>query len=233
MTHNAPSKACLRSRQMESFLNEINALRVRLGIPSAIDFKDIEGKMAELLGVVTMALEENPDQDFLGDIFMNHNFGNKRTGQTFTPYPISKMMARMNLADAPSILKTQRYISISDPCVGAGSMLIAAFNVAKDMGINPQAQCLFHGCDIDGIVLRMAYIQGSLLGMCGHFVHGDSLRVEQWNSFTTPLYYINAWRFGRKIERSETGIPTAVMEEKRVDMEAPPEAAPDSPGIAV
>ena len=190
-------------------------------------------KMAHLLGAVTMALEENPDQDFLGDIYMSLDFGNARTGQYFTPYPISKMMAQMNLENAPSLLKTQRYISICDPCAGGGGMLIAAFNAAKDMGINPQTQCLFHGCDIDGVVLRMAYIQCSLLGMCGHFIHGNSLSLEEWSSFTTPLYHINRWRFGRNDEPGEIAMPMTVMEEKRIGMEAPPEAVPDSPGTAV
>lgn len=33
--------------------------------------------------------------------------------------------------------------------------------------------------------------------MCGHFIHGNSLSTEQWGGFTTPMYYLNRWRFGQ------------------------------------
>lgn len=206
--------------------------------------KDELEKMTQLLAIVTMALEENPDQDFMGLIFMNLGFGNERTGQFFTPYHVSKVMAQMLLADAPATLKTKRYITILDPCVGGGGMMIAAFNAARDLGINPQTQCLFHAVDIDGIVLRMAYIQCSLLGLCGHFIHGNSLSAEQWGSFTTPFYYLNSWRFGQggvQWPEHEAAVgENAVVSLAAADLPAVPGAAdttaapgtPDAPAPA-
>jgi len=164
--------------------------------------KDELTLMAQMLAAVTLALERNPNQDFLGNQYMEIDLGNDRIGQIFTPYHVSAMMAKMQMADAAELLKTKRYISISDPCVGGGAMLIAAYNAAGELGINPQTQCLFYGTDIDATVLRMAYIQCSLLGMCGHFTHGNSLSVEVWDTLSTPLFYLNAWRFGRQ-ERAE------------------------------
>jgi type I restriction-modification system DNA methylase subunit len=152
-------------------------------------------KLAQLLGIVTASLEENPDQDVLGPVFINLGFANARAGQFFTPYHVGRCMAEMNMAGVGEKLKEQPYITIQDPCVGGGSMLIAAFNAARAAGVNPQTQCRFYGGDIDGVVLRMAYIQCSLLGMCGHFIHGNSLALETWDSFITPFLHLNAWRF--------------------------------------
>lgn len=39
----------------------------------------------ELAAYVVMALEDNPEQDFLGSVFMELNLGNKSTSQFFTP----------------------------------------------------------------------------------------------------------------------------------------------------
>ena len=40
----------------------------------------------ELAAHTVMALEKNPEQDFLGSIFMSLNLGNEHNGQFFTPY---------------------------------------------------------------------------------------------------------------------------------------------------
>lgn len=48
---------------------------------------------AEMLAEVVIALDNNPDQDFLGELFMALELGNELKGQFFTPYSICKMMA--------------------------------------------------------------------------------------------------------------------------------------------
>ena len=51
---------------------------------------------AEMLGIITMALEENSEQDFLGNIFMKLELGSHWHGQFFTPYNICELMAEIN-----------------------------------------------------------------------------------------------------------------------------------------
>lgn len=52
---------------------------------------------AQMLGIITMALEENPNQDFLGRLYMNLNLGNHWRGQFFTPYHVSELMAKVTI----------------------------------------------------------------------------------------------------------------------------------------
>ena len=53
----------------------------------------------KLLAKLTMALEHNPEQDFLGKIFMELDLGSRNRGQFFTPYDVCKLMSEINLLD--------------------------------------------------------------------------------------------------------------------------------------
>lgn len=53
----------------------------------------------ELAAQTVLALEKNPEQDFLGSIFMSLNLGNEHNGQIFTPYHVCELMAEMTMDD--------------------------------------------------------------------------------------------------------------------------------------
>ena len=165
---------------------------------------------AQLLGVITMALERNPDQDFLGKLYMNLNLGNHWRGQFFTPYDVCRMMAEMNIGDGiHSEIEKKGYISICDPCVGAGAMLIATANAMKRVNANYQTCAVLVGQDVDRVVAMMAYIQLSLLGCAGYIIVGDSLLnpptghvlfprdKEGQEVWITPLFMHKAWELRR------------------------------------
>ena len=48
--------------------------------------KQEQALFPELAAQTVLALEKNPEQDFLGSIFMSLNLGNKNSSQFFTPY---------------------------------------------------------------------------------------------------------------------------------------------------
>lgn len=157
------------------------------------EYLDIIGRyknkkqFAELLVITTLALEEKT-QDFLGDIFMSAGFGNGRGGQFFTPYHLSKMMSIMTIGDNfKEQIEKDGYFTLSEPCCGAGGMIIAASEVMLEKGFNPQTQMRFVGIDIDIKCCQMAYIQTSLLGLRGEIYHGNTLSMEMWKRFITPM----------------------------------------------
>ena len=51
----------------------------------------------ELLAHTVMALEANPEQDFLGSMYMELDLGSKRLQQIFTPYHICQLMAAITV----------------------------------------------------------------------------------------------------------------------------------------
>jgi type I restriction-modification system DNA methylase subunit len=149
-------------------------------------------KMSELLFILTEALEQLQDieenGDFLGRIFMSLDYGDKRNGQFFTPYNVSYMMAQMMIGEKE--FPQNRICKISDPCCGAGGMLIASAMVMMRRGLNYQRDAYFVGQDIDARCVRMAFIQLSLLGVPAILICGDTLAMKcYWQRETIGYYF--------------------------------------------
>ena len=146
---------------------------------------------AQLLAITALALEENPDQDFLGEIFQRLELNNKHSGQFFTPYNVSKMMAMMLCGNLVAEAKDKGYITAGDCCCGAGGMLIAHANVAREQGVDVRRDILFVAQDIDLTSVLMCYVQLCLLGCAGYVIVGDSLRndpPQMQDIWYTPMY---------------------------------------------
>ena len=162
--------------------------------------------IAELFGIIISAINDNPEQDFLGSLYMNLNLGNHWKGQFFTPYNICKLMSEVTLSKIEDDIEEKGWVSINDCACGAGATLIAAANSIRNHGINYQNHALFVAQDIDRVVGLMCYIQLSLLGCAGYVVIADSIcnplvggnalipipnkTQEIWY---TPMYESNIW----------------------------------------
>lgn len=165
----------------------------------------------ELFAYVVLALEDNPEQDFLGEIYTELGLNSREHEQIFTPYSVCYLMADITMGDLVEQIKKQGVIEIHDTCCGAGATLIAAANVAKeklkDTELNFQNHILITGQDIDGLVAMMCYIQLSLLGMAGYFKVGNALTDPMTNNdsldnyWFTPMYFSPVWHY-RRVWRS-------------------------------
>ena len=166
--------------------------------------------MAEMLGMVVAALEENPDQDLLGELFMALGLGNDHAGQFFTPYNLCKAMSAMTGENIAAEVERRGWISANDPACGAGALLVAFANECKRQGVNYQTNVLFVAQDIDYTVGMMCYIQLSLLGCAGYVVIGDSLvhpataydqrgliPRDEGNVWYTPMFFLDMWAWRR------------------------------------
>ena len=173
----------------------------------------------EMLTIVTLALDENPEQDFLGSLYHRLELQQEQKGQFFTPYDISRFMAEIQFAGGSEKEELERngYISVNDPACGAGAMLIAFANAAKRNGLNYQKQVLFVAQDIDHTAAMMCYIQLSLLGCPAVVIIGDTLVKPMFHPdnevWYTPFYHLNRWRFSQHSGPEETAEVTREMEE--------------------
>ncbi len=136
------------------------------------------------LAAVTMtAFTCNPEQDFLGDIYMSLGLGKKGTGQFFTPYHICDVMEKITMDDVVRQVKEKGVYTIADYCCGAGATLIAGVNHARKelekAGLDYRDCVLAVAEDIDTTVALMCYIQLSLIGVPGF--------VKVSNSLTDPI----------------------------------------------
>ena len=172
----------------------------------------------EMLTIVTLALDENPEQDFLGSLYHRLELQQEQKGQFFTPYDISRFMAEIQFAGGSEKEELERngYISVNDPACGAGAMLIAFANAAKRNGLNYQKQVLFVAQDINHTAAMMCYIQLSLLGCPAVVIIGDTLVKPMFHPdnevWYTPFYHLNRWRFSQHSGPEETAEVPRKME---------------------
>ena len=168
--------------------------------------------MGEMLGMLVEALEENPDQDFLGEVFMVLELSNEHNGQFFTPYDVCRAMTEITIGNAADQVNQQGWISVADPACGAGALLIAFANECRRPGrdVNYQTSVLFVAQDIDFIVGLMCYIQLSFLGCAGYVVIGDTIAHpstaldrrgliprDDGNVWYTPMFCHSIWHWRR------------------------------------
>lgn len=171
--------------------------------------KDEQMIFPKLAAYTTMALEDNPEQDFLGKMYMDLGLGNSLACQFFTPYSVCRLIVDVVTNDLDKNLKDklekQGYISLADECCGAGATLIAAINTIKRKmekatpSMNFQRHLLVVGQDIDETVALMCYIQISLLGVAGYIKVGNSITDpmtaddDKSKYWYTPMYFSDIW----------------------------------------
>lgn len=133
-------------------------------------------------------------RDVLGEIFMLCEFGNDYTGQYFTPYHVSSLMAKMAIGDdASEVIKKRGFFMASEPTCGAGGMCIALAQSIHEQGFNYQ-QCLhITAQDIDPVCVHMTYIQLSLLHVPAIVILGDTLKKEQYQHWFTLAHAMGLW----------------------------------------
>ncbi|MFI3173941.1 MAG: N-6 DNA methylase [Bacillota bacterium] len=163
----------------------------------------------ELLTHMILALERNPEQDFLGTIYMDLHLGNSDGCQFFTPYHVCQLMADITLDGIMDVVRENGYCSISDTCSGAGATLIAGINETKKQlekeNLNYQNHVLVVAQEIDFVTGLMCYIQLSLLGVAGYVKIGNSLtdpmreNDDMKNYWFTPVYFSDVWSTRRCI----------------------------------
>lgn len=166
---------------------------------------------SQMLSEVVADMEQNPDQDFLGALFMELELGNEWQGQFFTPYDVCRAMSSLTYGeDIPERIKSKGWVSASDPACGAGALLIAFANECRRKDINYQTSVLFVAQDIDFLAGCMCYIQLSLLGCPGYVVIDNTLTHPSTsldprglipkggsNVWYTPMYFRDVWHWRR------------------------------------
>lgn len=213
-----------------------------MALASKYDRSELEC-ISKMFAEVVNGLEEDPDQDFLGDLFMALELGNEHKGQFFTPYSVCRMTAKMIYdKDLEAKIDQRGWVSVNDPACGAGTLLVAFANECRLQHTNYQTSVLFAAQDIDHIVGCMCYIQLSLLGCPGYVVIGNSLSepcagvdgdplipAPEDNIWYTPMYFRDVWhyrRLGQVMDRVIRASPQQTEPRCALETETVPELEP-------
>ena len=75
--------------------------------------------------------------DFLGEMAGEAELLNQDGGQFFTPYHLCRAIAKMTLGDITTQVKEKGVITIAEPAVGAGALVIASAEEVASQGVDP------------------------------------------------------------------------------------------------
>ena len=185
---------------------------------------------AELVDALQKEAETGGPCDLLGKVFHALELHNKYHGQFFTPFHICEFMGQVALADggeagnvASEALHKKGYLSVCEPCVGSGGMVLGFAKAMYNNKMNYCDQMVAYCCDIDIKCVHMAYLQLSLYGIPAVIIHGNSLTNEEWSRWYTPVYMINGWPFKERVENLFETINEAAKDRQTVNAEEVPQ----------
>lgn len=161
--------------------------------------------MAAMFGLLVMAMDDHLKNDGMmvdvaSRIFNALEIQSKEAGQFFTPESVAYMSARtiFDPEKTKREIKNKGYVSLYEPSVGGGGMVLAFASVMKQAGFDPTHQMVVYAGDIDLRCVCMTYVQASLYGLPAVIQHGDTLSLKEWSRWYTPVYVIDLWRFREK-----------------------------------
>ena len=153
--------------------NDVWKKRENLYINIAQKYKAEQIKLfCEAAAYLAEELENDP-YDILGEMYHKLDAQNKKTGQFFTPFHISLLLAEFQK------FKDDEEIKMNEPACGSGGMILATAKVMKERGIDYRNKLKAIAQDIDFNCVYMAYVQLSFAGIKATVIQGDALKIEE------------------------------------------------------
>lgn len=170
--------------------------------------RDDAAAFPAMLSHLVMALEREP-HDALGAVFGEMELGNAARGQFFTPDTICRLMADLTVGDETEAhVREHGYVTVHEPAVGAGAMVIALARTMTERGM-PHQRCMHvTAIDVDPRAAHMAYVQFSLLYIPAIVVIGNALTLEQRAVFYTPAHIMDGWAW--RLRNRPAGEPVTI-----------------------
>jgi type I restriction-modification system DNA methylase subunit len=151
---------------------------------------------ADLVEALTYELTwKNAPVDVLGGLFHDLELHNKYKGQFFTPQHVCDMMGKIALGDNKDLLEQKKYLTMAEPCCGSGAMIFGFAKAMLDEDLNYCTQLVVTATDIDLKCVHMCYLQLALYGIPAVVIHGNTITLEEWSRWFTPVYIVHGWRY--------------------------------------
>lgn len=159
-------------------------------------------QISDKLIILLSGMCDNGFDDYLGKLYMMSGTSSDRAGQFFTPYSLSAMTAECSIqkADIEKKKANNEIITLNEPAVGSGGMMLAALDVMWNKhGFNYATNCLIDCGDVDTRCVHMCYVQLSLAGVPAVVRHQDALTLKQWDEWHTPALIMQWTRFAEYV----------------------------------
>lgn len=173
-----------------------------LDIVRAYDKEELD-TFAEAMAILVLGLQAVAKtgrmQDMLGELYVEIGMNDSYKAQVFTPQHLADLMGHLILADTES--QEGANLSLYDGTVGSGALVLGYVNALIDREICHFTRVTVEAVDIDPVCVHMAYIQLSLYGIAAKVKHGNTITVETFDTWYTPMYILRGCGFrGEKAE---------------------------------
>ena len=163
---------------------------------------------AYLVEALTYSLTwNNAPTDILGEIFHELELHNQYKGQFFTPQHICDFMGKIALGDSEEQVEKYGYIGLAEPACGSGAMVLGFVGAMMEVELNHSTQLVVEATDIDLKCVHMCYLQLALYGIPAVVIHGNTLTMETWSKWYTPVWIIHGWRWKTQRPKPDTQPP--------------------------
>ncbi|WP_158652706.1 N-6 DNA methylase [Vibrio campbellii] len=129
--------------------------------------------------------------DHLGKLYMELEISNSHMGQYFTPFNLSVLASKLTFDEKE--IKSRGYVTMHEPSIGSGGMVLALAKVMSEKGHNYQRSLYAHGIDLDPTAAWMCYLQLSLYGIPAEVNIGNTLTLSLNRKMYTPMHFIGGW----------------------------------------
>lgn len=146
--------------------------------------KEDAEKIAHLLAITTLALADG-GTDFLGGVAAEMAVLDPKLGQFFTPYDVSRMMAEITLNGIEETINENGFVTIQEPALGAGSMILAARDKVAGFGFDPATTMWVEGVELNRKTYFMGFIQLTLSNIPARVYQANSLTLETFDASYT------------------------------------------------
>lgn len=164
--------------------------------------------MQRLFDRTTEAFAENPNQDYLGTLFLELHLAKKLGEYHLNTYQEGERKARLCIEE----MEPRPYMFLSDPQCSTGAMLIASFHQMAKLGRNPRIQLFCAGYEGNFTIAMMCYIQMSILGIAGYIANSNPKEapnaptlIAPTNAWCTPEYFHKKWQ-ARRLAKYVMGL---------------------------
>lgn len=148
--------------------------------------------------------------DYLGELYMKSETSNRKAGQFFTPYDISKACAAVSIDHelVEEYIRRDKIITMNEPTCGAGGMILAAVDILYNQHhFNFSRNLVVECSDIDSRCVHMTYLQLGLAGIPAVIYQRDTLSMKTWQRWETPAYIMQWLRFRNALGKGYEWFP--------------------------
>ncbi len=182
----------------ESFEKLMDYMAVKLSLDNEAIYT-LPQVVADTLdgGLLDWDLLRSDPWDWLGETYSQLGLCNLALSQFFTPRAVTEAMAQMTLFDCKP--RTDKLpITMLDPCVGSGRMILSAHKILGD-------EAIYFGVDLDLHSYRIALINMALYKIPAFLLRADSL-VSNIDLNSENWHQANLWYPGNisKLSKKES-----------------------------